>query len=414
MALCVMHHHRLTAMATEYVYPGRRPPKKRKDWVSLYLQKRVQYGHYDALMQDLHARNPELYRNFMRMDRDQFDTIVGAVTPLIEKKTTNWRKPIDPSIRVAITLRFLATGASYKELQYAFRVAHNTISAIVPETCNAIVAAFAPDVLRLPDTQEKWLKIEKGFKDRWNLPHCIGALDGKHVRIQNPNLAGSHYFNYKKFFSMVLLAVVDAEYRFTYIDVGAVGAESDGGVWARTHLSGLLERGEANLPPPQCLPNTPPTSPPSSYYLVADDAFPLRPYLMKPFPSRGLTKEERVYNYRLTRGRRTVENAFGILANRFRVLHSPICLRADRVESVIMAACVLHNILRNVSLEADTEDPVTHDVNDGQWRADPPLGEPMQRPSGNHSTNEGKAQRIILQDYLNSPQGSVPWQDDKI
>lgn len=245
MALCVMHHHRLTAMATEYVYPGRRPPKKRKDWVSLYLQKRVQYGHYDALMQDLHARNPELYRNFMRMDRDQFDTIVGAVTPLIEKKTTNWRKPIDPSIRVAITLRFLATGASYKELQYAFRVAHNTISAIVPETCNAIVAAFAPDVLRLPDTQEKWLKIEKGFKDRWNLPHCIGALDGKHVRIQNPNLAGSHYFNYKKFFSMVLLAVVDAEYRFTYIDVGAVGAESDGGVWARTHLSGLLERGEA-------------------------------------------------------------------------------------------------------------------------------------------------------------------------
>ena len=64
MTLCVMHHHLLTAMATEYVNPGRGPPKKRKDWVLLYLQKRVQYGHYDALMQDLHARNPELYKNY--------------------------------------------------------------------------------------------------------------------------------------------------------------------------------------------------------------------------------------------------------------------------------------------------------------------------------------------------------------
>ena len=72
MALCVMHHHLLTAKVTEYVYPGREPPKKRKEWVSLYLQKRVQYGHYDALMQDLHARNPKLYRNFTRMDRDLF------------------------------------------------------------------------------------------------------------------------------------------------------------------------------------------------------------------------------------------------------------------------------------------------------------------------------------------------------
>lgn len=414
MAVCGMHHYLITTLAIDYLYPAPPPRRKRRVWVWPYLQKRLQYGHYDTLMDELYAENPDLYRNYTRMDRDVFDNIVEKVTPMIEKKTTRWRKSIDPSTRVAITLRFLATGDSYKSLHYAFRVAHNTISGIVPDTCKAIITAFAPEVLQLPDTEDKWVNIANGFYKKWNLPHCIGALDGKHIRIQNPNLAGSHYFNYKKFFSMVLLAVVDAEYKFMYIDVGAVGAESDGGVWARTHLSAMLESGEANLPPPKCLPNTDPTSPTAHYYVVGDDAFPLRPFLMKPFPCRGLTKEERVFNYRLTRARRTVENAFGILANRFRVLHTPICLRPDRVEPLIMAACVLHNMLRNVILDGDTEDPATHDMTDGPWRSDPPFGEPLQRTPGNNSTNSGKTQRAILRDYLSSPQGAVPWQDDKI
>lgn len=413
LALCVMHQSLMSALAVEALDASPPPKKKRRAWVWPYLQKRLQYGHYDTLMDELYADNPELYRNYTRMDREQFQDIVARITPIIERKTTRWRHAINPSTRLAITLRFLATGDSYKSLQYAFRVAHNTISGIVPDTCNAIITALAPELLQLPDSEDKWTNIAKGFTDKWNLPHCIGALDGKHIRIQNPNRAGSHFFNYKKFYSMVLMAVVDADYKFMYIDMGAVGAESDGGVWARTHLSAMLESGQAHLPPPKCLPNTTPTSSTSHYYLVADDAFPLRPYLMKPFPCRGLTKEERIFNYRLTRARRTVENAFGILANRFRVLHTPICLRPDRVEAVIMAACVLHNMLK-MSLQEDTVDPETHDRTDGSWRSYPPFGEPMQRSAGNTSTNEGKTQRNMLRDYLSSPQGAVPWQEDKI
>ena len=146
-----------------------------------YLQRRLQYGHYDTLMNELYLENPELYRNFTRMDRELFDEIVQAVAPNIEKKTTYWRKPINPSTRVDITLRFLATGNSYKSLQYSFRVAHNTISSIVPETCDVIVSAFGHDVLRLPDTQQKWKEVANEFAERWNFPHCLGAIDGKHI-----------------------------------------------------------------------------------------------------------------------------------------------------------------------------------------------------------------------------------------
>ena len=417
LTLCTMaYQYMMTATVAVAVALEDSPPprKKRRVWVWPYLQRKAQYGHYDTLMDELYDDNPELYRNYIRMDRQQFMDIVELISPIIERKNTRWRPAIDPRARLAITLRFLATGDSYKSLQYAFRVAHNTISGIVPDTCNAIITAMAPEHLQLPTTEDQWIKIAKGFNDKWNLPHCIGAVDGKHIRIQNPHLAGSHFFNYKKFYSMVLMAVVDADYKFIYIDVGAVVAESDGGVWARTGRSHMLHSGEAHLPQPKCLPNTPHTSSPSHYYLVADDAFPLRPYLMKPFPCRGLTKEERIYNYRLSRARRTVENAFGILASRFRVLHTSMCLRADRVEAVVMAACVLHNLLRNLSLEGDTINPQADDTTDGTWRNDPQLGQPLQRTSGNTSNNEGKAQRNLLKDYVNSPQGSVPWQDGKI
>ena len=131
---------------------------------------------------------------------------------------------------------------------------------------------------------------------------------------------------------MVLLAVVDAQYLYICIDVRAVGAESDGGVWVWTHLNTLFETQKANLPPPEILPQQSAEAAKVPYFFVGDDAFPLRPRIMKPFQLRGLTKEERVYNYRLSRARRTVENAFGILANRFRVLRTSICLRPDRVK----------------------------------------------------------------------------------
>lgn len=78
-------------------------------------------------------------------------------------------------------------------------------------------------IFQCPDTPEAWQKVADGFQKRWNFGNCLGAIDGKHVAIKCPNKGGSFFFNYKGFHSTVLMALVDAEYRFLWVDMGANG-----------------------------------------------------------------------------------------------------------------------------------------------------------------------------------------------
>lgn len=148
-----------------------------------------------------------------------------------------------------------------------------------------------------------------------------------HTAILPPPNTGSLYFNYKHHFSIILLTLVDASCRFLYVDIRAYGRTSDGGVFNNSSLAQALESNSLNIPEPAAIPQTNDLCP---YVIVADDAFVLKPYLQKPYSVRNLTKEQCIFNYRLSRTRRIVENAFGQLSQRFRVLGRPIPLTPDK------------------------------------------------------------------------------------
>lgn len=86
-------------------------------------------------------------------------------------------------------------------------------------------------IFQAPKTPEGWQEIADGFYSRWNFPNCVGAIDGKHFRIRCPPRSGTDYFNYKGYYSLVLLAIVDHDYKFTFADVGSHGPCSDAGIW---------------------------------------------------------------------------------------------------------------------------------------------------------------------------------------
>lgn len=148
-------------------------------------------------------------------------------------------------------------------------------------------------------TEETWKNAESGFSQMWNFPNCIAAMDGKHIKIQAPPNSGSLYFNYKKCFSIVLLALVDANYKFIIVHVGELGKNSDGGIYSRSTLAKRLETNTLNIPGPKLLPSTSIQLP---HVIVGDEAFPLKPYLMRPYPGRQLQdKDNKIYNYRHSR-----------------------------------------------------------------------------------------------------------------
>ncbi|GAB1862242.1 Nuclease harbi1-like protein [Camponotus japonicus] len=141
------------------------------------------------------------------MDEGLFDEILIRITPHIQKKDTVMRQAINPRQRLAATLRFLASGNSYKDLSYAVRIAPNTLSVVVFNTLKAIVFELQNECIKCPNSKEEWAEIEAEFRILWQFPHCIGALDGKHINFRPSRQSGSFYRNYKGTDSIILMAL---------------------------------------------------------------------------------------------------------------------------------------------------------------------------------------------------------------
>ena len=181
-------------------------------------------------------------------------------------------------------------------------------------------------------------------------PHAVGALDGKHIAIKKPKRSSSEYFNYKGYFSLVLLALVNADYKFLLVNSGASGSSSDAQIFNRSKLKRRIENGTLGPPPSELLGpggGGGGGGPDLHYFLLGDDAFALMPWPVKPYSRRQLTREERITNYRISRGRRVVENSLGILVKRFRVLLTSMEQRPKVVRDIVFTCVVLHNMLRS-------------------------------------------------------------------
>lgn len=267
----------------------------------------------------------------------------------------------------------------------------------------------------MPKTVEEWYQISNNFKTLWDFEHCLGAVDGKHILISKPPNSGSFYYNYKGTFSVVLFAIVNANYEFIYVHCGTNGRVSDGGILKETDFYRSLVNDDLQIPDPQCPTQVDYELP---YVFIGDEAFPLMENMMKPYSKHCAGHDEHIFNYRLSRARRVVENAFGILASRFRVFLQPLNIKVEHVDAVVMASCVLHNFLRRKSStyyisenQLDKEDLATGKILQGQWRQNGEMVS-LQRTSS-YIHNNAKIVRDKFKKYYNN-EGKVSFQDKMI
>lgn len=296
--------------------------------------------------------------------------------------------------------RYLATGNSFKSLSFSFRLGVCTVQRIVRSTCKILWETLHQTFLPCPNA-ELWTETSEGFFSRWQFPNCVGAIDGKHIRIKKPVRSGSMYWNYKGFCSVVLLAVGDAHGRLLVVDIGSYGSCSDGGIFNESQFGKLLAAHKLNLPNPAKIPHTDITIP---HLFVADEAFPLMPSLMKPFARRNISFEKQVFNYRLSRARRQIECIFGIMSSTWRILLKPIETNVSSAIMTVKAICVLHNFL--LEKEPERLHRITESGESAVMRDRSFLS------TSRTATQEANGIRDILCNYFVSPTGSLPWQNE--
>ncbi|XP_060855325.1 uncharacterized protein LOC132933006 [Metopolophium dirhodum] len=172
-----------------------------------------------------------------------------------------------------LAMLYLATSGTFVALSLYFARGESTVRKIIKETTEIIWNVLKDIHMPVP-TQDQFKHIADRFELLWNLPNCIGALDGKHIRIEKFPHTGSENFNYKHFHSTVLMACCDADGLFTVIEPGFAGRNSDGGIFKACAMNYWITHGGFNILSPSPLRHDKRNTP-FPYYFVGDEAFPL-------------------------------------------------------------------------------------------------------------------------------------------
>ena len=297
-------------------------------------------GWWD-LVRDTYS--PERLYETLRMSRATFNHILVRIHDKLLKKTVT-EEPIPPDFRLAITIYKLARGDYIYTIGEMCGLAKSTVCVIVTETCSAIINTLWDDTVKkyFPISRDDFKESMAKFGEEWQFPYAFAAVDGSHLPIKclkGGAQAMKQYFNFKGFYSIVLTALVEAEYRFIWASVGVPGNTHDSTLMQSTELWDRIVAGNIIPNIVQQIENV--DIPP---LILGDGAFPLRTWIMKPHGDAVLPEDRRYFNYRHSRARLVTEGAFGRLKSRFRVLFRKCESNKETVKLYGLVSVVLHNL----------------------------------------------------------------------
>ena len=282
------------------------------------------------------------FKRTFRVSRGTFLFILNRIRFVLQRQNVT-EEPISPEERLGICLYRLGRGDYFYTIAEMVGRGVSTVNAIVQEVSQVLVEHLWHEAIskNMPKCRAEFVEKIVDMEELWQFPCSWAALDGCHIPMKCPPgglAACKEYHNFKNFYSIVLMALVDSKYRFVWGSCGFPGNSHDSIIFQSTSLwndiqQGMLPSvgklvGKVNIPP----------------LIIADSAFPLHSWLMKPYTDAILTPQQKYFNYRLSRARMVTECAYGHLKGRWRVLLRKNESSKEQVRIAALACMVLHNI----------------------------------------------------------------------
>ena len=283
------------------------------------------------------------FKKTFRMTRQTFSLIHDRIKDDLTKESVT-EEPIPSQMRLAICLYRLSRGDYYNTISELAGVGETTVCNIVREVAKAIIENLWEEFVeaKFPHSKDTLNEKMKEMEQEWQFPFAYSAIDGCHIPIKCPpggQESCKEFHNFKNFYSIVLMGMVDAKYRFIWASAGWPGNSHDAIIFQATNLYTKLAEGTAF--PPIAHHENGVSIPP---LILGDSAFPFKPWLLKPYTNATLMPEQSYFNYRLSRARMVTECAYGQLKGRWRVLLRTSENDKETVRAVTLACVVLHNI----------------------------------------------------------------------
>ena len=340
-------------------------PRPGESWFDLH--------YYDATIPE------EFFRQQLRVRRNTFNRILNLLGHRLVRQPSRFRDPLPPEKILALGLYRLGHGNSYVTIGPSFNVGKATAIEAVQDVVEALYE-IRNEYIKFPETEAESVAATETFAELSELPNIVGAIDGSHVKIKAPKDSAVDYFSRYQQHDFIIQAVVNGRKLFLDFSCGYPGSMHDARVLRRSAIFGRAGRREI-LSAPTVNINGHEVGP----YLVGDSAYPLSPWLMKPYPEGTRDRDEIKFNKELSSGRVKVECAFGLLKSRWRVLQKRFDSGIDFAVKTAIACAVLHNLC--IRWGDDWEE----DDNDD--------GNPCP-PNAGPSVRDGDNMREILKDYI--------------
>lgn len=332
---------------------------------------------------EIHYNDPtvpqEYFRQQLRVYKNTFEIILHILGPRLERRNSRFRNCLPPEKVLALGLYRLAHGNSYSSIGPAFNVGKSTVIEAVQDVVNGLYE-LRNEHIKFPETLAEVNSSIATFADLTNLPNVVVAIDGSHVRIKAPNESAPDYFSRYQQHDFIIQAIVNGRKIFIDFACGFPGSMHDARVLRRSTIFQKAEQGDILTQPTVNVDGNE-----IGPYLLGDSAYPVSPWLMKPYPEGTRDRREITFNKEVSSGRVKVECAFGILKNRWRILLKRFDSGINFAIRTAVACAVLHNICIR---------------NGDEWEEDEDNNDSS---PGDHAPNvirDGEDIREILKDFL--------------